>query len=158
MVPRPHPQSQRHFNSRPRVGGDVRAPHPDFRWRHFNSRPRVGGDSVRASPIASVIISIHAPAWGATWTAQQESPSEMISIHAPAWGATRLLGRGRHRDGYFNSRPRVGGDPVAPGGRSPARRISIHAPAWGATRFCVTKSCQNSFQFTPPRGGRHSGS
>ena len=82
------------------------------------------------------IISIHAPAWGATCPAarallyssifQSTLPrgerlpadilqlfSHQISIHAPAWGATSL-------------------------GRSYAkksRNISIHAPAWGATEM-----------------------
>ena len=33
-------------------------------------------------------ISIHAPAWGATYQFFATSVSDSISIHAPAWGAT----------------------------------------------------------------------
>ncbi|EEX75949.1 hypothetical protein SELSPUOL_02677 [Selenomonas sputigena ATCC 35185] len=34
------------------------------------------------------LISIHAPAWGATRTAEIAREMTAISIHAPAWGAT----------------------------------------------------------------------
>ena len=60
-------------------------------------------------------ISIHAPAWGATFYLFRYGEGGVISIHAPAWGATELA-------------------------HDVARRgdISIHAPAWGATAtvFC----------------------
>jgi hypothetical protein len=36
-------------------------------------------------------ISIHAPAWGATYRASGEYIYQLISIHAPAWGATLKL-------------------------------------------------------------------
>ena len=39
------------------------------------------------SPLS--IISIHAPAWGATNLLWDVSLAQRISIHAPAWGATR---------------------------------------------------------------------
>ena len=79
-------------------------------------------------------VSIHAPAWGATFRQehllgdaefQSTHPhgvrpfercwligAEVVSIHAPAWGATR----------------REGVDGLRMG-------VSIHAPAWGATRL-----------------------
>ena len=56
-------------------------------------------------------ISIHAPAWGATFITDFMLSILSISIHAPAWGAT--------------SRPHAL--------RPSRRQISIHAPAWGAT-------------------------
>ena len=37
------------------------------------------------------VISIHAPAWGATFAGSRRSGYCHISIHAPAWGATPLL-------------------------------------------------------------------
>ncbi|EEX75944.1 hypothetical protein SELSPUOL_02672 [Selenomonas sputigena ATCC 35185] len=40
------------------------------------------------------MISIHAPAWGATCRFQAELPNIVISIHAPAWGATSFNGVG----------------------------------------------------------------
>ena len=36
-----------------------------------------------------VLVSIHAPAWGATWGKQDKRLEKVeVSIHAPAWGAT----------------------------------------------------------------------
>ena len=40
------------------------------------------------SRIKSDIISIHAPAWGATLAFAYLYRRDRISIHAPAWGAT----------------------------------------------------------------------
>ena len=56
------------------------------------------------------MISIHAPAWGATVAALGLRALSRISIHAPAWGAT-----------------------VAALDDEIAVVISIPAPAWGAT-------------------------
>ena len=94
----------------------------------------MGCDFISNKPeLPCILVSIHAPAWGAT-TVLSYSPSSSlfqsthprgvrlrehirqihrheVSIHAPAWGATG-------RPGY----------PDSPAG------VSIHAPAWGATR------------------------
>ena len=122
-------------------------------------------------------VSIHAPAWGATWSGssglragrgfQSTRPRgarrlrrpeigrvRVVSIHAPAWGATRH------------------------GARDNAHRVvSIHAPAWGATTtrwwrsptvlsfnprarvgrdglFPGLRARQDAFQSTRPRGAR----
>ena len=77
------------------------------------------------------MVSIHAPAWGATNQWEADLDLDPVSIHAPAWGATASIGL----IGYmlsFNPRPRMGGDKR----RCPAMGqglVSIHAPAWGAT-------------------------
>ena len=55
-----------------------------------------------------------------------------ISIHAPAWGATFFCRSLCAGTGYFNPRTRVGCDQVSTSG-SRSYHISIHAPAWGAT-------------------------
>ena len=81
-------------------------------------------------------VSIHAPAWGATFITHPDSlfksfnprtrmgcdydylaqmRFETVSIHAPAWGATI----------YLNNMTK-------------AERVSIHAPAWGATQHQPT--------------------
>ena len=39
-------------------------------------------------PLVVVVISIHAPAWGATNKDAIRTQRVIISIHAPAWGAT----------------------------------------------------------------------
>ena len=120
------------------------------------------------------------PPRGGDGVALRFSLLNLISIHAPAWGATHRGGAGGHAPAYFNSRPRVGGDSRQLGWQSCHRShfnsrprvggdpcfalyilagliISIHAPAWGATgpgrRLTPGK---NAFQFTPPRGGRPS--
>ena len=37
------------------------------------------------------LVSIHAPAWGATCVKIISAICEIVSIHAPAWGATPAL-------------------------------------------------------------------
>jgi len=99
----------------------------------FNPRPRVGGD-----------------AGGGRY-----ARCRPVSIHAPAWGATFSPCSGRDGTACFNPRPRVGGDRITGGDPSSRktfqstpprggrhddfiatcyrRSVSIHAPAWGAT-------------------------
>src|SRR5579883_3098776 len=101
------------------------------------------------------MVSIHAPAWGATATITDSFQIYGVSIHAPAWGATTRwpthwrpnasfdprarVGRDQRRRPL--SRPRRGFDPRARVGRDSGdgrltddADVSIHAPAWGATR------------------------
>ena len=76
----------------------------------FNSRSRVGSDLYAAFCEAADVVSIHAPAWGATvgWPRRRQrrafqftlprgerplyaafcEAADVVSIHAPAWGAT----------------------------------------------------------------------
>ena len=116
----------------------------------------MGGDQHVVDGLGGLgIISIHAPAWGATNTVSDAVKAVEISIHAPAWGATLFAGVLEHQQRDFNSRPRVGGDvtyaatsaigyqfqftpprggrPETAGSRGLVEAISIHAPAWGAT-------------------------
>ena len=80
-------------------------------------------------------VSIHAPAWGATYSAIFSIVDSGVSIHAPAWGATQWKKlQGRFPTG-FNPRTRVGCDPVWP---------AMPMPGTG-------------FQSTHPRGVRHAG-
>ena len=56
------------FNPRPHAGGDA----GDRGHRRpadlgFNPRPHAGGDSITAEGWQEIYVSIHAPAWGATW-------------------------------------------------------------------------------------------
>ena len=77
------------------------------------------------------VVSIHAPAWGATKYLVDTDAQVFVSIHAPAWGATTFIA------------PRVN-----------IRAVSIHAPAWGATRCRHRHLCRRTFQFTLPHGER----
>ena len=59
------------------------------------------------------LVSIHAPAWGATYRHLRLSCPSFVSIHAPAWGATTagcpLTGEIR----CFNPRSRMGSDSIS---------------------------------------------
>ena len=57
-----------------------------------------------------LMVSIHAPAWGATHHFPKDQGNLQVSIHAPAWGATLSQ--------FCMMKGQV---------------VSIHAPAWGAT-------------------------
>ena len=100
-------------------------------------------------------VSIHAPAWGATFVLSLYPENfRMVSIHAPAWGATRRRRTFAESRSVSIHAPAWGATKSAKG---PIRalQVSIHAPAWGAT---VSK--QNlgktywAFQSTRPRGAR----
>ncbi len=124
--------------------------------RRFNPRPRVGGDAAEAVHVhGRRIVSIHAPAWGATRHLCRRLPKLSVSIHAPAWGGDNERSDLRRRSGCFNPRPRVGGDPQNSSQAYMKAGVSIHAPAWGATTFArSTTPRKKLFQSTPPRGGR----
>ena len=125
--------SPSYFNSRPRVGGvDVkskklgelavfqfsppRGGRPvtcarDAVFPNFNSRPRVGGVGMQVYLPLSPLISILAPAWGASLEHTHVAPGGVtISILAPAWGASTQDFKVFVKD-----------------------YISILAPAWGAS-------------------------
>ncbi len=143
------------FNPRARVGRDHSSRPWPPRYRRFNPRARVGRDTEKyASAIALADVSIHAPAWGATFSLRSNDRQAGVSIHAPAWGATRgkviyledtkfqsTRPRGaRHgaadflkpHAGFQSTRPR-GARRVQGGLAGIAGVVSIHAPAWGAT-------------------------
>ena len=109
--------------------------HPLLYCNHvdFNPRSRVGSDRKLGSLGGAVII----------------------SIHAPAWGATMLLLTGSMCRRHFNPRSRVGSDFLAPEGAY-GHNISIHAPAWGATSYQNKGEIKKIFQSTLPRGERRS--
>ena len=121
------------------------------------------------------MISIHAPARGATPQHFAVHSLFEISIHAPARGATRNGDRETNASGNFNPRSREGSDKNA-GGHvlaelhfNPRSRegsdalhfvlrhmihISIHAPARGATSLASALLVAVIFQSTLPRGER----
>ena len=168
----------RGFNPRPRVGGDRSKSAAITAALRFNPRPRVGGDCFPAQiALRREVVSIHAPAWGATEIDKGGLLSGHVSIHAPAWGATFTRSPFCNFFQSFNPRPRVGGDGttrfvIRRGGkfqstpprggrlaqlphRQAERNVSIHAPAWGATGDEWRKRRAHLlFQSTPPRGGR----
>ena len=123
----------------------------------FNPRARVGRDMKIVNLIQGSQVSIHAPAWGATYAAQDAAWAAacfnprarvgrdrdrihvhvhaVVSIHAPAWGATSKQAT-----------------------NCAECKVSIHAPAWGATRAPFAPGGPDSvFQSTRPRGARREG-
>ncbi len=161
-------------STRPRGARHARIAYnlPIFR---FNPRARAGRDDFDLSFYPAEIVSIHAPARGATVIQAANSPSQRVSIHAPARGATINWGkntriiyvsihapaRGATRQenliethGMFQStRPR--------GARLLGRKqsfrhlsVSIHAPARGATLLEAAAGVESTFQSTRPRGAR----
>ena len=141
---------------------------------YFNPRTPVGCDDFGVWRPNIVIISIHAPQWGATGTGIHPAIRQQISIHAPQWGATpnmivflSLFGISIHAPQWgatspiraeqsarhdFNPRTPVGCDDAHDGAYH-AGDISIHAPQWGATRFvCWVISLITDFNPRTPVG------
>ena len=121
-----------HFNPRSREWSDPTLfPFFYFCFPYFNPRSREGSDQSCKHITASGIISIHAPAKGATTMLMIVVQVRVISIHAPAKGATgcSMCGFGIHL-------------------------ISIHAPAKGATYLSEEDYAQYTFQSTLPRRER----
>ena len=100
----------RHFNPRARVGRDDSSDKYCKLYVISIHAPAWGATQSAKADIGYTVISIHAPAWGATFCILSVHPPGVISIHAPAWGATRLSGFQRFRALYFNPRARVGRD------------------------------------------------
>ena len=98
------------FNPRARVGRDWRPPRRDCFGGRFNPRARVGRDQDRQKNLLSRLVSIRAPAWGATPYRPSAQVRPRVSIRAPAWGATPIRWHGIRRTASFNPRARVGRD------------------------------------------------
>jgi len=120
-------------------------------------------------------VSIHAPTRGATpnYNRKENLPCFNSRAHA---GRDRPPGDHRHHTSRFNSRAHAGRDTLSPmrplpsrrfnsrahAGRDPknhqpknAHSVSIHAPTRGATPAAQTTVSVCGFQFTRPRGARH---
>ena len=81
------------FNPRAHVGRDARIRAGRSRSSSFNPRAHVGRDGAAAvDAAAGLLVSIHAPTWGATCGGGEPPPPEQpVSIHAPTWGATMTV-------------------------------------------------------------------
>ena len=121
-----------YFNSRPCERGDPILILATAIAHYFNSRPCERGDQKCGAAAGQSLISIHAPARGAT---QPPDPAS----RRDAFQFTPL------REGRLKGRLRV----------APVVLISIHAPARGATgNFSCSLPGNMPFQFTPLREGR----
>ena len=100
----------------------------------FNPRAREGRDLAKIlAEGLPVIVSIHAPARGATRCPTFCGRALWVSIHAPARGATPPTQNAGRRAEGFNPRAREGRDVPPVPWRRGAWIVSIHAPARGAT-------------------------
>ena len=126
---RPRPR----FNPRTRVGCDQKWwPFGRYLVEFQSTHPRgVRLQQVQHIP-AKRLVSIHAPAWGATQQRVLFDLAADVSIHAPAWGATisreqvtEYLGVSIHAPAWGATRRRIWTCRLI--------LVSIHAPAWGAT-------------------------
>ncbi len=153
---RSRPRSPRQsFNPRARVVRDAGAEPSCRGWGCFNPRARVGA---RLNPInlgyPPPPVSIHAPAWGATWSGREPGGLTEVSIHAPAWGATRVCHSGGQAPKFQSTRPR-------------GARLQTHQTLAVEIRFQSTRPrgarlesiggvvADLLFQSTRPRGARH---
>ena len=143
------------FNPRARVGRDSSSRLAFSTFARFNPRARVGRDFRFAGGLEGVGgVSIHAPAWGATYPPMDAATIMLFQSTRPR-GARQRDSRCFRWTRCFNPRARVGRDlkrrdsdcpplrfnPRARVGRdfeplleSLNFEVSIHAPAWGATR------------------------
>ena len=105
-------QSPHYFNSRPREGGDRYVGQNSPQCWNFNSRPREGGDSGRRQRKHPQLFQFTPPRRGRRQKYNEYKRKRMISIHAPAKGATALTPVSSTASRNFNSRPREGGDSI----------------------------------------------
>src|SRR5258708_11817734 len=141
------------FDPRPREGGDS-PPRLRNPTRHcFDPRPREGGDLKIDRVLLRLVVSIHAPAKGATRSTRSTTAPFGVSIHAPAKGATREAVEGCGVLRFRSTPPRRGRRRITRRGSIQAT-VSIHAPAKGATAPGRKVLSVSMFRSTPPRRGR----
>ena len=98
------------FQSTPPRGGRRATAAPPMCRASFNPRPRAGGDTCKSpSPGASMVFQSTPPRGGRRHQQSEAQHVGLVSIHAPARGATwnSIPSRSPRR---FNPRPRAGGD------------------------------------------------
>ena len=77
----------------------------------------------------------------------------LVSIHAPTWGATVHCHCSLLDAACFNPRSHMGSDKDSIFCGEP-REVSIHAPTWGATASRIKYNAKMEFQSTLPHGER----
>ena len=142
------------FNPRSREGSDNTTQSPVCIIWDFNPRSREGSDTEEYCKLPNKLISIHAPARGATRFSAVVGMNLRISIHAPARGAT-AKSVGSLKAVVISIHAPARGATYRLGIAGRGKNISIHAPARGATILALYQlSPQILFQSTLPRGER----
>ena len=99
------------FNPRARAGRDNKLAHLSRIGKTFQStRPRRARHIEPSMSLLVWLVSIHAPAQGATEKAEELHNFILVSIHAPAQGATQPAVQPVRGDVGFNPRARAGRD------------------------------------------------
>ena len=143
----------------PAKGATDTDPTPPFSAACFDPRPREGGDVTTGRGSApSQRFRSTPPRRGRRFARSSAFHCRLVSIHAPAKGATRTAADMASGIAGFDPRPREGGDdPGCPVFRRVDGGVSIHAPAKGATAMRgLSSRCIDRFRSTPPRRGRPS--
>ena len=143
------------FNPRARVGRDLQARLQSCACVcRFNPRARVGRDTPSGANCVSLNSFNPRARVGRDFDACASGEDALVSIHAPAWGAT--VSHRRHTSLYarFNPRARVGRDlsrwptNLQAGGFNPRARV-------GRDRYNINFAHEvGEFQSTRPRGAR----
>ena len=88
-VPGRQPCAHCRFNPRARMGRDAPMATVKIADVLFQStRPHGARHGLAVVVVQVLAVSIHAPAWGATYGVAGWRGAAGVSIHAPAWGAT----------------------------------------------------------------------
>ena len=122
------------FDPRPRTGGDAARDCSTSRRACFDPRPRTGGDRRRLGRGCSLLVSIRAPARGATLVVNREPPLSLVFRSAPPHGGRQCRIRRQFRHRRFRSAPPHGGRLRDAVGRVRDRHVSIRAPHGGRQR------------------------
>ena len=104
------------FNPRTRMGCDLTARPAVDRSACFNPRTRMGCDRRLPSAMRPLYVSIHAPAWGATFGGIDENAVVVRFQSTHPHGVRRSIVPTFQNVGCFNPRTRMGCD-RRPGGR-----------------------------------------
>ena len=116
--------------------------------------PRGERHELSAKIVGNFLVSIRAPARGATQGQQQGHPQGRVSIRAPARGATfDRASRDLARLG-FNSRSREGSDHIDACTPTHIDRFQFALPRGERPRSSISASGSTQFQFALPRGER----
>ena len=100
-------------------------------------------------------VSIRAPRTGGDSRAAAPRPSVAVSIRAPARGATRQERASQPRHRVSIRRPRTGGDDSTVPGTARSTSFQSAPPHGGRQAITLNESVEFSFQSAPPHGGRH---
>ncbi len=124
-------------------------------WIEFQStRPRGARLIIRHAKPGEYYVSIHAPAWGATYGAWGGIGVYSVSIHAPAWGATCIAFSSSDSVIGFNPRARVGRDGRNESAKGDRCRFQSTRPRGARQAGEETVGGAYKFQSTRPRGAR----